>query len=418
MTGEPPDGGNPVVPFLLAGPQPDRTRWEGWQQWRAARGTFTPAPRLSVAGYQALSPRGRALHDLHRTATHVNLRLQETPMSRKVSDLMRGRLQNNAVKFAPGTRDGLMINGDGFHGKTETACQAAAEFEDLWRDIHRQLAPGPPPGTRDLFVPVAYCRLPVKATPKALCKTILDIYGDPHPATLHDLVRSVRDAVRDHATTALLIDDITRLKLHRGDDQDTLDLIRELMDLGATLVLIGVDIPGSGLPGAARPDPAAGQWAFPDAAHGDAAATQTSRRFDLVDLDPFDYTTPAGISAFLEHLAGIEDQLRLLRAAEGMLTAGDMPEYLFRRTHGVVGLLRRLIEDSCARAIATGEERLTRELLAGTPIRLGNLADLDPDAGEIPDIPADDAPPPRPKKKRRPRNTVFDDHGTRPAAGG
>ena len=95
-----------------------------------------------------------------------------------------------------------------------------------------------------------------------------------------------------------------------------------------------------------------------------------------------------------------------------MLTAGDMPEYLFRRTHGVVGLLRRLIEDSCAKAIATGEERLTRELLAGAPIRLGNLSDLDPDAGEIPDIPAA-APPPRPKKKSRPRNTVFDDHGTR-----
>jgi len=29
----------------------------------------------------------------------------------------------------------------------------------------------------------------------------------------------------------------------------------------------------------------------------------------MVDLDPFDYTTPAGITAFLDHLAGIEDQL-------------------------------------------------------------------------------------------------------------
>jgi hypothetical protein len=414
MTGRPADGDSPVVPFLLAGPQPDRTRWEGWQQWRAARGTFIPAPRLTAAGYQALSPRRRALHDLHRTATHVNLRLQETPMSRKVSDLMKGRLQNNAVKFAPGTRDGLMISGGGFQGKTETACQAAAEFEDLWRDIRRQLAPGPVPGTRDLFVPVAYCRLPVKATPKALCKTILDIYGDPHPATLHDLVRSVRDAVRDHATTALLIDDITRLRLHRGDDQDTLDLIRELMDLGATLVLIGVGIPGSGLLGSARPDPASGQWAFP-AAHGDGRATQTGRRFDLVDLGPFDYSAPAGMTAFIEHLAGIEDQLRLLRPADGMLTADDMPEYLFRRTRGVVGLLRRLIEDGCARAIATGEERLTRELLDGTRVRLGNLDDLDPDAGEIPDIPSGTAPPPRPKKKRRPRNTVFGDRGSRQA---
>ncbi len=110
-TGDEDDG--PLVPFLRAGPPPDRTTWEGWQQWRRSRGSFIPAPRLSLAGYQALSPRGRALHDLHRTATHVNLRLQETPMSLTVSELMRGRLQNNAVKFAPGTRDGLMISGGG-----------------------------------------------------------------------------------------------------------------------------------------------------------------------------------------------------------------------------------------------------------------------------------------------------------------
>jgi hypothetical protein len=418
VTDQPAAGESPLVPFLRAGPAPDRTRWEGWQQWRAARGAFVPAPRLSWPEYQALTPRRRALHDLHRTATHVNLRLQETPMSRKVSDLMRGRLQNNAVRFTSGTRDGLMISGGGFQGKTETACWAAAEFEDLWRGIYRQLLPGHAPGTRDVFVPVAYCRLPVRATPKALCKTILDVYGDPHPSTLHDLVRSVRDAVRDHSTTALLIDDITRLRLHRGDDQDTLDLIRELMDLNVTLVLIGVDIPGSGLLRGARADPRTSQWVFPGTSHHDVAAAQTGRRFDLVDLDPFDYFTPAGITAFLEHLAGIEDQLRLLRSADGMLTAGEMPEYLFRRTHGIVGLLRRLIEDGCAQAIATGEERLTPELLAGTAIRLGNLADLDPGTGEVPDIP-EDVPPPEPRKKKgRPRNTVFDDHGARPAAGG
>jgi hypothetical protein len=119
------------------------------------------------------------------------------------------------------------------------------------------------------------------------------------------------------------------------------------------------------------------------------------------------------MSAFLEHLAGIEDQLRLLRSFDGMLTGGDMPEYLFRRTGGIVGLLRRLIEDGCARAIATGEERLTSELLAGTVIGPGSLADLDPEAGEVPDIPQDVTSPPA--KKRRPRNTVFDDHGGRSA---
>ncbi len=296
-----------VIPFLRAGPPPDRTRWEGWQQWRKIRGTFVPAPRLTPADYQSLSPRRRALHDLHRTATHVNMRLQETPMSAPVANLMRGRLQNNAVKFMPGTRDGLMINGGGFQGKTETACDAAASFEDVWREVHHQLLPGPTPGTRDVFVPVAYCRLPVRATPKGLCKAILNVYGNPHPGTLDDLVRAVRDAIRDHHTIALLIDDITRLRLHREDDQDTLDLIRELMDLNVTLILIGVDIPGSGLLRGAYVDQRTGQWVFPDhgrgGRHSTAAATQTGRRFDMVDLDPFDYSTPAGITAFLDHLA-------------------------------------------------------------------------------------------------------------------
>ena len=103
-----------------------------------------------------------------------------------------------------------------------------------------------------------------------------------------------------------------------------------------------------------------------------------------------------------------------------MLTTGEMPEYLFRRTEGVVGLLRRLIEDGCAKAITTGEERLTPELLAGTAIRLGSLADLDPEAGEIPPIPQDVQPPKlqRNKTGKKPRNTVFDDQGDRSAADG
>ena len=97
-----------------------------------------------------------------------------------------------------------------------------------------------------------------------------------------------------------------------------------------------------------------------------------------------------------------------------MLTGGDMPEYLFRRTGGIVGLLRRLIEDGCAKAIATGEERLTRDLLAGTVIAPGQPRRPRPRAGEVPDIP-ENAPAPPQKKKRRPRNTVFDDHGGRSA---
>ncbi|HEV2345150.1 MAG TPA: AAA family ATPase [Actinocrinis sp.] len=407
-----------VIPFLRPGPRPDRTRSDGWQLWRATLDGFTAAPRLSEREHARLGARHQTLYDLHRTATHANLRLLETPMSARVSELMQRRLQNNAVKWNPGTMDGLMVSGGGKQGKTETVCRALAVFEELWRSLCGEMYAKPPPGTRDEFVPVAYCRLPVRSRPKALCQSILDVFGDPHPKTLHDLVRATRDSLRGHRTSALVIDDVTRLRLHREDDQDTLDLIREVMDLDVTLVLVGVDIPHSGLLRDAYYDSRTGQWIFPETKHGKSfnpqASTQTERRFDVVELDPFEYSTPSGIAAFLEHLAGIEDQLRLLRQIDGMLTSGEMPEYLFRRTRGVVGLLNRLIEDACSVAISTGVEQLTPDLMARVSIRLSDLDDLDPESGEVPDIPADSVPP---KPRRRVRNTVFDDHGHRDAAG-
>ncbi|MGP2436217.1 hypothetical protein [Streptomyces sp. JW3] len=44
------------------------------------------------------------------------------------------------------------------------------------------------------------------------------------------------------------------------------------------------------------------------------------------DLDPFDCSTPAGITAFLDHLAGIKDQPRLLRSVPSRWPGGgDWP---------------------------------------------------------------------------------------------
>ena len=143
----------------------------------------------------------------------------------------------------------------------------------------------------------------------------------------------------------------------------------------------------------------------------DDAPGQTDLRFDLVDLDRFSYGTPAGITAWTAHLVGIEQQLRLLRSHDGMLSSGGMPEYLFRRTGGIVGLLKKLIQEGCRHAIETGSEKITTELLDTLALSPADLPGLDPDAGEVPDIPATSAPP-----SRKPRNTVFDDRGV-PAAG-
>ena len=254
-----------------------------------------------------------------------------------------------------------MVNGGGCQGKTETVCEALACFEDEWLALYAQ-NPDAVAGTLDHARPVAYVRTPVKATPISACQRILDFYGEPYKGMrLEDLIRTVKHAVYDHGTKALVIDDITRLKIHREADQDVLDLIRELMSLPVTLILVGVGIPKSGLLRDGRRDPRTGQWLFPPVkdrgkSRNDDAPGQTDLRFDLVDLDRFSYDTPAGIAAWTAHLVGLEQQLRLLHGSDGMLSGGGMPEYLFRRTGGIVGLLKKLIQEGCRHAIETGAE--------------------------------------------------------------
>jgi hypothetical protein len=110
--------------------------------------------------------------------------------------------------------------------------------------------------------------------------------------------------------------------------------MRAFMSMHTTLVLIGVNIPGSGLLREGRHDPRTRQWMFPPPTGtaastasnraGDDPATQTERRFDLIHLEPFRYDTPQSIAAWTAHLAGLEQHLRLFHARAGMLTGATM----------------------------------------------------------------------------------------------
>jgi hypothetical protein len=381
---------------------------------------FTPAPVISLGEYKQMTARQRHLYDLHRIVTHSNLPIQETPMSAAVEQVMRRRIQSNAAKSTERTRPGLMINGGGFQGKTETVCETAAAFEDEWLELNNYLNPDAVPGTRDLLAPVAYVQTPVTARPMSTCQAILDFYGEDYKGmNLATLTRTVKIALKEHATKVLILDDITRLKMHREADQDVLDFLRDLMNL-TVVILVGVGIPKSGLLREGRLDPRTGDWLFPPVkdkgkSPNDEAATQTERRFTLVNLDSFSYDTPEAIAAWVQHLSGIETHLRLFDSGDQPLTSRTMPEYLYRRTGGVVGLLGCLIEEACMTAIDAGTERLDLDLLDDVAIDLNTVPGRDPEAGEIPDVPQQPTKPKTTKKKRG-RNTVFDDRGGASAA--
>jgi hypothetical protein len=369
----------------------------------------------TAAQWRLVSEDRRTDFDLFRRLTNVNLPIQDTPMSAKVSRLIHRRLLGNALKQDDPTLSGIMVSGSGNHGKTATVCSVGAFFEDMWLDLHQQLNPTAVEGTIDLHAAVVYVQAPVTATPKSLCQTILAFFGAASKGlTLPQLIRQVSQSLQDHGVRALIIDDINRLRMHRSDDQDVLDLIRSLMSFQVTLILTGVNIPGLGLLREAKWDPHTRQWKMPPLettrVHG-LEVTQTERRFEMVELGTFGYSTDQEMQDFLDHLQGIEDHLRLLKAFPGMLTEGSMPGYLYRRCKGVVGILARLIADGCQEAMDSGRELLDENLLDG--IVIGRES-------------RDEEEPPQPRgtikangraQSGKRRNTAFDDRGPEAAAG-
>jgi hypothetical protein len=407
---------------LILGSRPPLDTYVGWQHYRAHRGLLVPAPAMSPQQWSMLSESRQYDYDLYRELTNANLPLQDTPMHDKVGKLIRRRLSGNTRKKNDPTRAGVMISGWGNYGKTASVCSAGAVFEDQWLELHNCLNPGALPGTRDLHAPVVYVSTPVTATPKSLCASILGFFRAPTrtSATLPELVRQVADSLHDHGVKALVLDDISRLRMHRADDQDVLDLMRAFMSLDVTLILTGVNIPGTGLLREATWNKKTRQWEMPPLEstriHG-LEITQTEHRFELIEIDRFRYTTPKQIGAFVDHLEGIERHLRLMNTKKGMLTSGTMPEYLMRRTGGVIGLLGRLLEDGAQEAMESGKELIDESLLDELVLR----RDTPEQAPDEPVIPAD--PPTAEKgspktKAARPRNTTFDDHGPQADAAG
>uniref|UniRef100_UPI0021CCC862 transposase family protein n=1 Tax=Streptomyces sp. TRM49041 TaxID=2603216 RepID=UPI0021CCC862 len=288
--------------------------------------------------------------------TTVNLALQRTPMQEKVTRLIRRRLNVNTLKQDAPTLAGIMVSGWGNYGKTATVCSATAAFEDQWLQLHDFLIPGAIEGTVDLHAPVVYVSTPVTATPKSTCVSILNFFRADfrRRATLPELVRLVADSLPDHGVKVLVHDDISRLRMHRSDDQDVLDLMRAFMSLDVTLILTGVNIPATGLLREAKWDKATAQWVMPQLEstriHG-LEVTQTEHRFELVELDRFRHTTAEQIRAgndlwFSQKHKAFGGSIQFLSAPDGTplwvsdVEPGSTPDITAARIHALPALYK------------------------------------------------------------------------------
>lgn len=302
--------------------------------------------------------------------------------------------ETNAEAWKASSRPGALVSGISQIGKTTTIVEAAAEFERSWREVNsdsdvddRIIADS---------VPVAWATCTSKTTIKTLCLDLLNYYGDPIPRgkpTESDLARKVKNCLYQCDTKVLVIDEVTRLKLHRENDQDVSDFIRDLMLSPATVVGMGVDIRKSAILGEGNN--------YIASTGRTGLATQTTHRFSLYELEPFNDATRDGLDDWRLVLADLQQQLLLLEAPDDLLIS--LSSYLYERSHGVMGWLINLVQGGCAEAIASGAETLTESLLDGITI---SVAADDADGAAVAAIVA--ASPERKRARKSGRNTIYD----------
>ena len=158
------------------------------------------------------------------------------------------------------------------------------------------------------------------------------------------------DCVLSCQTRLIIIDDVHFLDMNRRDGREVANHFKWLQtQFPVTFLFVGVGIEER-------------QMLTEGLGAVDAALAQTARRWTSLSLSPFEIQTEQGRRTWRRLLLAIERDLVLTDAHQGMLADG-LSDYLNARSTGHFASLMTLIARGCWRAIQTGSERLTAEVL-------------------------------------------------------
>jgi hypothetical protein len=201
-------------------------------------------------------------------------------------------------------------------------------------------------------VPVAYIGLTSNTTMRSLNAMLCRFYGLPgiDSGTATQLANRAADCVANCKTRLVVVDDVHFLDVNRRDGREVANHFKWLANtFPVTFFFVGVGLRARGL--------------LDEGLCGaDAAYSQTARRWNVLTLQPFEVATAAGRRTWRNLLLSIERELVLTQHRRGML-AEDLSDYLFARSTGHFASLMSLVGRGCYRAVKSGTERLSADLL-------------------------------------------------------
>ncbi|MGW3690925.1 AAA family ATPase [Streptomyces sp. NPDC005125] len=325
------------------------SRKQGWRRFTDAPARVRPE-RLSAAAVARLAPAERARHDEDRHNWHANFGTIATPQLKGVREELELIVSSNR-QDSDRVRGAAVIDGFPGLGKTTMANLFARDFDRAVR-----LLEGETTAEGDERVPVFRVGLTSNTTLRTLNKMICEFYGHPGAAhgTAAQLATFALDCVLKCDTRIGIIDDVHFINQNSRDGLAVSNHLKWLAnELPVTFIYAGVGL------GERR--------FFDEGLTGESAAlAQTARRWTRLEVVPFDWGDNWTVL-----VKAIERQLVLAKARPGRLVVLD--DYLFERTGGHIGSLMTLITRGCFKAIKTGAEALTFDLLQG--IRIDEAAE-------------------------------------------
>ena len=320
------------------------TRKEGWLEF-VNRPPREMPEICSQAQLKKLTGRNRLLYDERRKIWHANLGPIRTPQMNGVHEDL-DEIVDAARQDGDKVKGGAVIDAHPGLGKTTIALQFAKRLHQEQVELY-----GDRTAEGHERLPVAFVTLSGSVTVKGLNRALCRFYGMPSQrGSTDELADRALDAVLSCRTRLIVVDDVHFLNPNRSDDRAVVNHLKHLASiLPVTFVFVGVGIEERRLE-------------FEGFGPHDSNKAQLARRWTPLRVDPFEIGTEKGRITWRRLLLSIEQLVVLSGKHPGML-AEDLADYLFARSTGHFASLMTIVQRGCRRAIKTGEERLTKDLL-------------------------------------------------------
>jgi Bacterial TniB protein len=323
---------------------------EGWAKIVGATPRAQPE-RLSARQIQTLTSSAKSDYDRRRRDWHANMGVLRTPQLCALHENLWDILDSN-VQDGDRTKGAVAVEGLAGLGKSTAVEQFAKELHV------REIADnGPMTDEGHERWPVCRVTLSGHPTMRDLNVSLLHFFAHPgvHRGNAADFARRALDTFLACEVRLLIVDDIHFLQWRAADGVKVSNHLKFIAnEFPVTLILVGVGLTEAGLFCEGR-------------SMREAILAQTARRTTKFTLERFEVSSAEGRKQWRAVLRAIEKRVVLTEHQQGTL-AGELSGYLYERSSGYIGSLMTLINRATARAIRTGSEALTEDVLQETTI--------------------------------------------------